>query len=364
MAKVTLRDIARASGVSPQSASRILGGHVDRFRPETRQRVHEAARRLNYRPDLVGRTLVRGKSMTLGAVYQGLGSHLTVQRFQAFANAAGEAGYQTYLVTVGRGPGEEQRLLQAVEDLIARRVDGLMISRSMPLGNKARDHLSEAGLPIVYVGRAPVGHAARITFRYQTAANHLARHLAELGHRRGVFFASLGSGDFPGHRIRPLQHAFSEAGMQLDLAREQPRITRYDAALTEQQRVDAQQRGYDVVREYLAGGRTLPDVFCMNNDEAAVGALAALREAGRAVPGEVSVTGWDDVGAARFAQPPLTTVRGPREEAGKAAFAMLERLMREPSGAIEPVSFAYELVVRESTGPKQPCTNAPPARAH
>lgn len=347
---VTLRQIAEHSGVSPQAVSRILGGHVEHFRPETCRRVREAAEALDYRPDPIGRALVGGRTMSVGVVTHGLGGRVAMTRFQAAMEAAQQAGYETYLRITGRGVGDTERLIEATQSLAARRVDGLVVIRSTPMSPEARRFLQSLPMPIVFVDRGPPGHKARVALERQPAFDALARHLAQLGHRHVVLFASAGSADFPESRSYAYQRAFARTGVDLQVVYERPPQPPAGGEPADAYRpLHAEQRGHEAVQRFLAAGGSAT-ALCMHNDEAALGALAALRDAGLRVPEDVSVTGVDDLGMGQFCDPPITTVRVPRDEVGQAAFAMLERLMRDPQASVEPAHFGYELVVRESTG--------------
>lgn len=346
--RVTLEQIAQRCGVSRQAVSRILGGHVERFSPQTCRRVEQVARELNYQPDPIGRALVGGRTMSIGLLTHGVGGRVPVARLQALMEMAQAAGYETYLRTTGRGTNDTERLTQAVRSLVARRVDGLIITRSVPIAADARRFFESLSVPTVFINRGPPQYNARVNFDAQSAINALAEHLAELGHRHAAFFASTGSADFLEHKIHPYQRAFARAGIEATTVLEQaPQGGDGHDAL---RGINAEQRSYEAVQQYIADGGTAT-AWCMNNDESAIGALAAAREAGLRVPDDVSLVGFDDLALARFCDPPLTTIRTPRDEVSEAAFNMLERLMREPDAPVEPLLLSYELIVRTSTGP-------------
>lgn len=353
---VTLRQIAERSGVSPQAVSRILGGHVEHFRPETCQRVREAAEALGYRPDPIGRALVGGQTKSVGLLTHGIGGRVAMTRFQAALEAAQQGGYETYVRLTGRGAGDTQRLVEAAQAMVDRRVDGLVVIRSTPMSPEARRYLLSLPMPTVFVDRGPPGHSARVMLERQPAFDALAAHLAELGHSRGVLFASAGSADFPESRSYAYQRAFARANLELEVVYEQGPAE--GGATDAYHPLHGERRGYDAVQRFLAAGGSAT-ALCMHNDEAALGALAALRDAGLNVPEDVSVTGVDDLGLSQYCDPPITTVRVPRREVGQAAFTMLERLMQDPQAEIAPVRFGYQLIVRQSTG----AAAAAPSRA-
>lgn len=348
MGQVTLRDIAQRCGVSRAAVSRILAGHRDRFSELTRQRVQAAAASMGYTPNLVGQALTRRRTMTVGILGHSFTGHVTAARLQALREAAQHRGYDTYLRETGRGVRDTDRLIEEAQHLMARRVDGLVVWRSAPITAKAHRFLKTLAVPTVFIDRGPPRHRARIILRRQPAFNALARHLAKLGHRRAMLFASIASADFPESRSYAYRRAFARAGLDLAVTYEQPPPS--DDPRDAYRATHAGRRGYETVRRYLADPRApAVSALCMNNDDAAIGALAALREAGVRVPEQMSVVGVDDLEASMFCEPPLTTIHAPRNDVGRAAFDMLERLIRQPEAEVEPIAFTYQLVPRQST---------------
>lgn len=350
MTKSNLREVARQAGVSSMTASRILNGRTQQHHAETVERVRQAARNLDYQPNLLGRALVGGRTQSIGVIIRAFGGRLAVRRLSTATQAAKAAGYLAYVVNLrSAGQDDSDDLIEAARELIGRRVDGLLISRSVPVSKQARQFIANHAPPTVWLDWGPPRGAHRVILDRESAARAMATHLRELGHRRAALLPTPDAMHFIEHRIEPYRRACAAADLELEVVTCQS-TTPASAHET---------FGYDQVQRLLGErGADLPALL-MHNDEMALGALLALREAGLRVPEDVSIAGWDDLPLARFTDPPLTTVRGPTEAAGQAAFDVLRTLIedRAPAGETRARTrklqrtMRCELVVRQSTGP-------------
>lgn len=329
-------DVARHAGVSPQTVSRVSNGqrNVD---PATRQRVVESMRALGYRPNGAARALKSGRFNTIGVIIFTLDTFGNMRTLDAITQEAARANCAVTLIpvaapTMDRVSGAYDRLSEAA-------VDGVVIIFAAHLLDGAEFNLP-SGVPVVVVD-SDVGSGYAVVDTDQAQGARLAtEHLVELGHEQVWHIAGPRSSFSATRRVESWQGTLRQAG-----------ITPPDP-LHGDWTTDS---GY---RLGLALGRR-PDVTAIfaANDQMALGAMRALHELGRGIPGEVSVVGFDDMEEARAFWPPLTTVRQDFAAVGRLS---IQKLMSQiDHGRPEPVDktlVATQLVVRESTG-------APPAKA-
>ena len=339
-----MHDVARLAGVSHQTVSRVINGSP-RLRPETRQRVERAIEQLGYRPNTAARALVKGRSGIVGVIGVG-GTYFgpaSIQRsIESAARARGLFASTVSLTSLTRellDDSVEHLRRQGVEGIIivAGQDDALEVARSRTVG-----------VPIVLV-EGDLTRAHRTVGVDQVAGARLAvRHLLELGHREIVHLA--GPPDWAEARARRDGWRAEMTGAGLRPA--EPVHGSWSAAF-----------GYGAGRR-LATDPKITAVFTAN-DQVAIGLLLALHEAGRRVPADVSVVGFDDQPEAAYLVPPLTTVRQDFEQVGVRAVAAITSAIADVDAEVEsstardpntpaPVVanlITPELVVRQSTGP-------------
>ncbi len=341
MPPVTSHDVAKATGFSQMTVSRVLSGK-GAVAPKTRERILEAVEQLGYRPNALASGLRGGVTQSIGLIVKGLGGSLATEHIRHLIHAAQEHSYLTYTFNIDHRGDDSDELIRVAQDLLDRRIDGLVVYRNMPASVKARRFLESCGIPVVFLGDwGPSRSRQRVVLDVKTSILQLADHLASLKHRRVAYFPSVNLADFPEHKLRPIQRSFAKVGIELVMdpkwwIKGQPSIA---------------EATYQAVRSFLTDG---PDVTALMiiNDVGALGALAAVREAGLSVPEDLSIVGFDDMDGAGYCDPPLTTIGGPdSSHVGRAAFEMLHTLIATPDAVVERQSFPFELIVRESTGP-------------
>jgi DNA-binding LacI/PurR family transcriptional regulator len=322
----TIAEVAARAGVSTATVSRVLSGAANAL-PATRDRVMAAARELDYRPSAIARALKRRETRILGLLVTDIGNPFYPAVARAVEAAADERGYGIVLANGGDDPEREIRHLEL---LLERRVDGLIVASSRVTRRHAA-RLRRLPIPIVLVNTtAGAGLPAVLTANRRGGAM-AARHLVELGHRRIGYVSA--PPEHPAVRLR-------QRGVADTLpAGAFPIVVMGDGG------VDG---GEAAISTLLREGATGIVGF---NDLTAIGALRGLRRAGAAVPGDVSVVGFDDIEMASWTDPPLTTVRQPTEELGRWAVARLVDVLRGSAPGGERLLLEPELVVRGSTGP-------------
>jgi LacI family transcriptional regulator len=337
---LTIYDVASRAGVSIASVSRVLNGQ-GRPRVETRERVMQAVRELGFVPDGAARALSNGLKESVGVVYRRGGetpfedeeeSLLFIDVVnRGIELAAQRLGFDVLMSSVGVHDENVSTRLAA----IAGKVDGLILhDRMLSAAGIAR--LAET-VPIVTLAGSPTPASMNVRCDNESGMRALIRHLAiDHGYRSLGYLA--GNADSPDNRARA--RAFEAEAMAAGARLHGGPAWQGDYSAS---------GGARVIASLLDGGAEVPRAIVCANDQTALGAMHALARRGIGVPGDVAVTGFDDVPVARHLLPPLTTVRQPIRELGATAFDVLHS--RISAGGGEPdVVLAVRLIVRESCG--------------
>jgi DNA-binding LacI/PurR family transcriptional regulator len=324
-----MADVAKLAGVSNQTVSRVVND-ADHVSARTRERVVRAMDMLGYRPNSLARALVTGRSRTIGVVSFDTTLYGPASTLFGIERAAHEEDYVTSIVSVVSL--DRPAVLDAVARLRAQGVEGILVIAPQVTTVRALPHVP-ADFPIVAV-EAGEGAVPAVAVDQFAGAGAATRHLLELGHRTVHHLAGPADWQESHERIAGWRAALTAAG----------------ATVAEPYAGDWSARsGYELGRRLLADP-AVTGVF-VANDHMALGFLRLLREAGREVPGHMSVVGFDDVPEAAYFSPPLTTVRQDFMEMGRRS---LHLLLAEISGPVRPRAserVAPELVVRASTAP-------------
>lgn len=329
---VVMEDVAELAGVSAMTVSRVLNS-PEKVRPATRARVVAAMKELDYRPNLAARVLVTGRSGVLGVVSFDTTLYGPASTLYGIERAAREHGYLISIVSLSAL--NRKTIGEGIDRLRGQNVDGIIIVAPHESAAEGLRDLPP-DLALVVVGAADDLPFPLASVDQFDGAARAVRHLLSLGHETVRHLS--GPPDWVDAHARV-------AGWRAALAaegREAP-----DAFVGDW----SAQSGYRLGQR-IARDRSVTAVFAAN-DAMALGLLRALREAGRDVPGDVSVVGFDDVPESPYFSPPLTTVRQNFDEVGQRAFRLVLDRMNVPDldysrerRVVEP-----ELVVRESTVP-------------
>jgi LacI family transcriptional regulator len=311
----TIGDVARRAGVSTATVSRVLAG-LGGARPETRERVIDAARALDYRPSAVARSLKLRTTQTLGLIITDIENPFFPQLVRAVEDVARERGFVLLLCNATEDPDREASYLDLLVD---RRVDGVVIAVS-GLGARQREWLVEPPLPVVLVNTVAPGlpHPS-ITSDNVDGGRQAAAHLLDLGHRRiGVLTAGSGNAAAP-ERVAGVRQAVEDRGLDaasVPIVVGEPGVRGGESALG----------------QLLTAAPDTTGVVAYN-DLMAIGAMRAIRASGRAVPGDFSVVGFDDIAIAAYTDPPLTTIAQAIGELGRwAVERLVDRLSEGAAG--------------------------------
>src|SRR5690606_27251879 len=299
-AQARLVDVAERAGVSLSTASRVLGGSRDRVTPRLRERVLQAARELNYVPNAQARALARATTSTLGLIVHDVGDPYFAEISRGVLRVAGEAGLMVMISNSYRDPEREVAYIQALR---AQRVQAIVLAGS---GYRAADAERETAAELRAFeeagGRAAVVGRHRLTVDAVLPDNTgggeaMGRLLVELGHRRIGVIAGPAVLTTIEDRLEGFRSALDAAGIELP----QTAVVHADFS---------RDGGREAVARLLDAAPDVTAIFALN-DAMAIGALSELHRRGIAVPGEISLAGFDDIPFASDVSPALTTIRLP-----------------------------------------------------
>lgn len=333
----TIRDVARAAGVSVATVSRAMNG-ADNVLPQTKQRVLDAARDLRFTPSGAARSLITRRTDTIGALLPDLHGEYFSELIRGMDQAARARGLHLLLSSSHDNADEAAAALRAMNG----RVDGLVVMSPHADAGFLANNLPN-GLPIVLVntGVDLPGHA-HFEIDNFGGARTMTRHLVAAGHQRIAFIA----GPAGNHEAQERQRGYRaglRAGMQEMI---------FEGQFNEES-------------GWAAGRRILqteprPNAVFAANDIMAIGCLAAFNDAGVRVPEDIALGGFDDIPVARYVAPALTTIHVPIAALGAAAVDVLSGAVESPRAAPAATSvIPVELVVRRSCGAGPPHRSQP-----
>ncbi|MGE0582921.1 MAG: LacI family DNA-binding transcriptional regulator [Steroidobacteraceae bacterium] len=340
----TIRDVAARAGTTPATVSRALNG-TGYVSAAKRRAVLDAAAELGYIPHASAQLLRSTRSRLLAVIVGDLENPRSTMLINGVQKLAGERGYTTFFASVADSGGQSEQDVLRV--LLRQRPEGLILATlRTPPSDQFLHEVASRGLPVSLVGRdLEQAGVDSISANYRRGGETITGHLLELGHRRIAFLgAQLSEADRIG-RLRGYLDALQRARIQVRPAwvigdAEQPSGPRYPTHLT----------GYQGVQRLLQLSAR-PTAIVARNDVTAVGAIQALKDAGLRVPGDVSVTGFDNIPLAGAITPALTTMSQPTEEEGNLAAEFLIARLERPQETIPPRAIVLEcnLIVRAST---------------
>lgn len=333
--KVNLRELAEHLGLSVATVSLVMNrSPAAKSIPQTTQaRVRAAARELNYRPNAMARMLRQQRSFTVGVIVPEISEGYAALVLSGIEDHLLQEGYFYFVVSHRHRNDlieEYPRLLQQ------RAVEGLILV----------DTMCQAGIsvPIISVsGHKHVPGVTNISLNHSRAARLALDHLHDLGHQKIAFIKGQVFSSDTEVRWKAVRAAAQDLGISVD------------EKLTVQLESESPtpQPGYDMTCKLLRNALPFTALFAFN-DISALGAIRALREAGRRVPEDVSVIGFDDIQSAAYQNPGLTTIRQPLRQMGLTAAETLVRRITAAKSADYPKSIVVEpeLIVRGSTAPR------------
>lgn len=334
-----LSDVAARAGVSISAVSRVLSDAPStRVSIETRRRIQEAARDLDYRPNFAGRALKFARTNVIALIVPDLTNAVFTELMRGVEEEAIERGYMVLLARAeSMQPGGE-----SIARLIGEgRVDGVLIQVGDTVRPEDLQNLLEAKVPAVLINSVHRGHVGSVALQDERATASAVEHLVSLGHQRIALINGLPQTDTAQRRALGFRGAMSAAGLTVPAG--------YVSSLGYEPRAG---------REALLGMADLPErptAIVVANINAALGVLLEARTLGIRVPEDLSIVAIHDTWTAETTWPPLTTVRMPLYQLGRQAMtAIYERLNEQRVVDRVVTDPAPELIIRESTAPPAP----------
>lgn len=337
--RVTIKEVAQAAGVSTQTVSRVLNDRPD-VSEDTREKIRGIIADLGYSPNVLARSLIQGRSNTIGVVGYGLGYYGPSRVVTGIERRANELGF-TLLFSLLRDPDTDDGK-RIFDNLLARQVDG-MIWAVPEIGSNRQwvtDTQSHLPCPVVFINMKHTDNLAVTAIDNREGGRMATSHLLRQGYRRIGIITGPPSWWESQQRELGWREAMQEAGIT-DLERLKVSGDWYPSS------------GEKGLEELFSRNFDLEAVFACN-DPMAAGALLAARHLGRRVPHNLAVIGFDDVPEAAYYYPALTTIRQPLVEMGGRAVNLLVQIMQsytegQEVNQTQPIWMHPQLVIRESS---------------
>lgn len=329
----TLEDVAKLAGVSTASISRALND-PQKVAAVTRQRIEAAIETLGYTPHFGGRALASSRTNTVGAVIPSMANAMFASGLQAFQEELDKVGVTLLVATTGFDPAQE---LRQIKSLVGQGADGLLL-----IGNERLDATWD------FIDKRRVAHVVAwcnetkgdhlfVGFDNAKAAGDAARRVMELGHRRIAMICGMTEvNDRARARREGVLRAIADFGEGARLTYEVEAPYAIDS-------------GAEALAEILRQPEVPTALLCAN-DVLAAGAMVEARSRGLAMPDDLSVVGFDDVGLSRVVTPPLATVRVPQIEMGQKAAKLLLAVLNGETG-LSSTTLETEFMHRASLAP-------------
>lgn len=328
---VSLKQLAAHLGLNPATVSVVLNDVPGRSIPQsTRDRIKAAAKELNYQPSHLARSLRSRRSQTIGILVPELGDGYHTQVMSGIGDRLVDAGYFYFTA-------HHRHRRASIEEYTR-----MFISRGAQ-GILAIDTLFEHAVPVPVVavaGHRRISGITNVVIDHKRAAELTLNHLYSLGHREIAFMHGQPFSSDSDERFAALMDFAGQLGLHVD-----PELL-----VTLNRDTSSPELGYPVVQELLSRARRFTALVAFN-DVSAIGAIRALRDANFRVPEDVSVIGFDDIQAAAYILPRLTTIRQPLVEIGSIATQFLLNRIHNTAMPRDEIQVEPALVVRESTGP-------------
>ena len=326
---ISLKKLAEHLGLNAATISVVLNGVSGRSIPQaTRDRIKAAAKEFNYQPSLLARSLRNRRTLTVGIMVPELGNGYHTQVMSGIGDQLMEAGY-FYFTAHHR---HRKDLVERYSQMLLSRGSEALI---------AIDTALEHPFPVpvaAVAGHRPISGVTNVVLDHRLAAEHVLTHLYSLGHRRMVFMRGQPFSSDSEDRWRSIVQVAREMSIPID-----PKLV-----VQLERDINSPELGYPVMQHLLAA-RTWFTAVVAFNDMSAIGAIRALQDFGLRVPLDVSVIGFDDINAAAFNNPRLTTIRQPLAQMGRVAAQCVLNRLHASETFREQITIEPGLIVREST---------------
>ncbi|MCR4430943.1 MAG: LacI family transcriptional regulator [Tepidanaerobacteraceae bacterium] len=328
---VTIKDIAREANVSITTVSRVINNKNEGVSKETKDKILQIMKRLNYRPNSVARSLVTKKTHTLGLILPDITNPFFPDLVRGVEDTANIYGYNIILCNTDDDIAKEKTYIKVLKE---KCIDGIIYTSTIKSENQNVKMLLKYEIPFVMLDRLiDIKGVPYIYADGESGMYEIIRYLIENNHRRIAYISGPMTNHTAIQRFEGYKRAMAEAGLSPD----------GDLIMEGNYKMRS---GYECMSEILKKKKKFTAVACAN-DLMAVGALECLRESGMKVPDDISVTGYDDIYVSNVVTPKLTTMAQPTYEMGCLAARILIKSIAEENHEKE-VKLRPKLVIRES----------------
>lgn len=327
---VTIQQVAREAGVSVATVSRVIN-NSEVVTENTREIVLNTIKRLNYKPNLIGRNLRRKETKLALILLPSISNPFYSTIVKGAEDIAHENGYNIMLCNTNSDINRERVYIELLKNKLA---DGLIFMAS----EADKDELSDLAkkYPVVQCCEYKEGSSApHVSIDNLSAANRIVMHLIDLGHRRIGMIS--GNNEFVSTRQREAGYrkALENSGIEFDISLIKHGNYGFKSGLR-------------AAKQLLSIEKRPTAIFAIS-DSMAVGAIRAIKESGYKVPGDIAVAGFDNISFASMCEPPLTTISQPKYDLGCTAMEMLLKQIQGKKNEPKEILLEHELVIRQST---------------
>ncbi|MHB1938927.1 MAG: LacI family DNA-binding transcriptional regulator [Acidobacteriaceae bacterium] len=337
---ITIRDIAKATGLSTATVSMVLNKTGHRIPPVTQRLVQDTAKQLGYFPNLQARSLRSKRTHSIGVLVFDITDPYCGLVIRGIENSLEAAGYMSVLADLQNTPGRLHRCLQM---LMGRRVEGIIaIANPVRLGTELSSALSQFHIPAVAIGsQLESERYGSVVVDNMAGTRAAVEHLYELGHCHIAVIKGPKSMTDSAPRWNGIRERARVKGIRIDRSL----IVEIKGSNS------SYEEGYELTKRLVETGKHFTGLIAFD-DLTAFAAIGALSSAGRRVPKDCSVIGFDDIPGAAFYNPPLTTVRQHLEKQGTMSAEIMHDLLSSGIAAIRNTKHKQvgpNLVIRQST---------------
>lgn len=341
METITIKDIAKALGLSTSTVSRALRNSYE-INPETKKLVMEYAERMNYRPNPIALSLRDSKSKSIGVIIPEIANHFFSQLINGIESIAYNLGYH---VVIFQSHESYEREVANTNYLVSRKVDGLLISLSSVTTNLFHfQDLMERGLPIVFLDRVPNAiETHKVVVDNFAGSYEATEHLIKTGRKRIAHLTSPIYLSITTERLAGYKQALEDYGLPFDES--YVKYCYHGGKVAEENEA--------AVQEMLEMPEP-PDAIFTASDRLTTGCMSVFQKHNIKVPEQIAIVGFTNISVAELLNPPLTAVVQPAMEMGQQAVELLIRLIEHPqkTDVFETRSLKTSLIIRESTAGK------------
>lgn len=329
--RVTIKDVAKKVGVTPATVSMVINNNP-KISQKTRERVLEAIKEMNYHPNYIGRSLVKGKTNNIGVVASFFASLFALESVRGIEQVLRNTQYNLILYSTRGLEEKEADLLQRI--YYERRADGLIII-SLKAGINIIEEFKKENVPIVFIEELVEG-APTVKFNNIKGAFVATEYLIKKG-RKNIALVVGDKGLNAEERVKGYKEALHKYGLQYN---EDNVINVLNYSFEE---------GEEILDIILEKDSKIDGVFCGAGDITAIGIMDAAKNKGVRIPDDIGIIGYDDIYISNLTTPSLTTIRQPIMQMGMRSFELLmEMLDGKTDSDSKIISFEPELIIRDS----------------